>query len=104
MTESLTQFLESMSHTVCRQMIMTPWRKDERESDCLRIRPIFKDDKLGKVGQVNMKKIRKDFASFDLFNGLDVCFFFFYLKLSYSLITIVEMNIYKSIGFVVLTI
>ncbi len=55
MTESLTQFLESMSHTVCRQMIMTPKRKDERESDCLQIRPIFKDDKLGKVGQVNMK-------------------------------------------------
>lgn len=72
MTESLTQFLESMSHTVCRQMIMTPWRKDERESDCLQIRPIFKDDKLSKVGQVNMKKSGK--TSFDLFNGLDVCF------------------------------
>jgi len=55
MTESLTQFLESMIHTVCRQMIMTPQRKDERESECLQTRPIFKDDKLGKVGLANMK-------------------------------------------------
>lgn len=55
MTESVTQFLESRSHTVCRQMIMSPKRKDERESDCLQIRPIFKDDKVGKVGVSSME-------------------------------------------------